>query len=313
MGVSLRQLEYFVTVAEAGSITRAAELLHVTPTAVSLQIRLLEDLVGAPLLTRHSRGIVATDAGSQLLPQASQILDMIEKMENSFQRMGTTAREIRLGAPPAFSRLIGVEVIEGAEKWLGTPHLSLIEGWTRELELRLERGELDCLIGWELPRHPEVHVTALLEDQFYYVCAPELSSGTPTISLAEVLRSPLVFYGKNSVSWRVAQDAAQSAGIPIMSERQVESIEVWRSLLCRGLGTSIVPIGSIRDEYLHGEVVIQKIAGYSATRMVEVAVRLEHKNEPWALAISDFLRKLVLEAQKTLPITEATLQPEPEA
>lgn len=305
MGVSLRQLEYFVTVAEAGSITRAAELLHVTPTAVSLQIRLLEDLVGTPLLSRHSRGITPTEVGAQLLPQASQILDMIANLESSFLRRHATAREIRLGAPPAFSRLIGVEVIEGAEKWLGTPNLNLIEGWTHELELRLERGELDCLIGWELPRHPEVHVTQLLEDEFYFVCAPELSNGAPTISLQDVLDSPLVFYGKNSVSWRVAQHAAQTSGIRMRSERQVESIEVWRTMLCRGLGTSIVSIGSITEEYLHGKVVIQKISGYAATRMVEVAVRVEHKNEPWAVAMADFLRNLVLQAQKTLPIAES--------
>jgi len=308
MGISIKQLEYFTAVTGAGSITRAAELLHVTPTAISLQIRLLEDLVGTPLLTRHSRGIVPTPVGKDLLPLASQILDLVATMEKTFIRKDPAVREIRLGAPPAFSRLIGVEALEGAATWLGTPNLRLVEGWTHELEQRLERSELDCMIGWNLPRHPEVHVTPLLEDEFYFVCAPEISSGAPTITVKEVLASPLVFYGQNSASWRVAQQAARSSGLKLDSERHVESIAVWRSLLCRGLGTSIVSMGSIRDEYLRGELVMQKIIGYTDTRMVEVAVRIEHKAEPWALAISDFLKNLMLEAHLTLPVAEPALQ-----
>jgi len=304
MGISIKQLEYFVAVTEAGSITRAAEQLHVTPTAISLQIRLFEDLVGSPLLKRHSRGIVPTPIGDDLLVQASQILAMVAKLERAFLRSETMAQEIRLGAPPAFTRLIGVEAIEGAATWLGTPNLTLVEGWTHELELRLQRHELDCMIGWELPRHPEVHITPLLEDYFYFVCAPTISSGAPTITLKEVLASPLVFYGKNSASWRVAQKAAQSAGLKMDSDRHVESIAVWRSLLCRGLGTSIVSTGSIRDEYMRGELVIQKIIGYTDTRMVEVAVRIEHKAEPWAFAISDFLKNLMLQAQSAIPVAE---------
>jgi len=305
MGITLRQLEYFVAVVDAGSITRAAELLHVTPTAVSLQIRLLEDLVGISLLTRHSRGIVPTKAGVDLLTQAAQILDMVLNMEKAFMQTEPEGRIIRLGAPPAFSRLIGIEAIQGAAKWLGTPNLHLVEGWTHELERRLARQELDCLIGWDLPRSPEIYITPLIEDRFIFACAPSLAGDTAAISLNEALASPLVFYGENSVSWRISQEAARFAGVKLASERHVESIAVWRNLLCRGLGTAIVSTRAIAEECARGELTVRKISGYSAKRMIEVAVHVEDRAEPWALAISDFLKDLVLAAQPRISSKEA--------
>lgn len=307
MGISFRQLEYFVTVAEAGSITRAAELLRVTPTAISLQIRALEDLVGAPLFSRHSRGIIPTAEGEGLFTEAKHILAMIDKLERSFTHRDRQARQICLGTPPAFSRLIGLEAIEGATAQLGI-NLSVVEGWTQELEQRLERRKLDCLIGWEIPRSPELHVTPLIEDEFVFVCAPEMANGGDRIALREALRSPLLFYGRNSVSWRVSQEAALFAGIELPQDRHVESITVWRSMLCRGLGTSIVSMGAIKDEYLRGEVVVQKIADYAATRMIEVAVRIEHRSEPWAIAIAGFLKSLVADAQSRFPAPQVRVE-----
>jgi DNA-binding transcriptional LysR family regulator len=64
--MNLRQLKYFVTVVEAGNMTRAAEQLHVAQTALGMQIRQMEEDLGVALLVRHSRGVEPTKAGSLL-------------------------------------------------------------------------------------------------------------------------------------------------------------------------------------------------------------------------------------------------------
>jgi hypothetical protein len=64
--MNLRQLKYFVSVVEAGNMTRAAEQLHVAQTALGMQIRQIEEDLGVALLVRHSRGVEPTEAGSFL-------------------------------------------------------------------------------------------------------------------------------------------------------------------------------------------------------------------------------------------------------
>src|SRR5690606_8208776 len=100
---------------------------------------------------------------------------------------------------------------------------------------------------------------------------------TTPISLDEALASPLVFYGKNSVSWRISQEAARIAGVKLEIERHVESVDVWRNLLCRGLGTCIVSVGSILDECMRGQLAVREISGLPVNRTIEVAVHAGHR------------------------------------
>ena len=76
--MNLRQLRYFVSVVEAGNMTRAADRLHVAQTALGMQIRQLEEGLGVALLVRHSRGVEPTKAGSLLHARAMTILKSVE-------------------------------------------------------------------------------------------------------------------------------------------------------------------------------------------------------------------------------------------
>ena len=77
--MNLRQLKYFVSVVEAGNMTRAAEQLHVAQTALGMQIRQIEEDLGVALLTRHSRGVEPTKAGSILYARALTVLKPVEE------------------------------------------------------------------------------------------------------------------------------------------------------------------------------------------------------------------------------------------
>src|SRR5215212_5553164 len=82
----LRQLRYFVAVVEAGSMTRAAERLHIAQQSLSQQIRVLETQLGAPLLTRSSRGVTPTTVGEVLLREARVVLAQAERAADAVQR-----------------------------------------------------------------------------------------------------------------------------------------------------------------------------------------------------------------------------------
>ena len=293
MKITFRQLECFVAAVTAGSLTGAAGALHVTPTALSLQIKQLEVLLNSSLMKRHSRGVVPTAAGEELHKQALTILDLVTAVEASAIRTATPPLIVRLGAPPPIIRLIGVDAIKEAALHLGTTELQLFGGWTRDLERRLLLGELDCVVGYEIASNPELDIVPLLMNRFNFAAAPSIAGGYGPISLAEALATPLVYYGKDSVGWRVTQAAAQAAGLDLLSERYVGSIDVWRGMLCRGLGTTITTIGAIADEHARGEIAVREIADHRILRMISLAIRTELRHRPWAKAMPRFIKQLM--------------------
>ena len=292
--LTLRQLQYLVAVVKAGSIAKAADHLHVTPTALSLQIKEIEDHFAVTLLTRHSRGVAATRLGEELCARATSILELVEEAERALAPSMQT-RQLRLGTPPSIARLIGVDAMLGLDDWLGGVSVQVAEGWTIELEERLVRGELDIVVGYELQASEQVVVTDIVDDVFVFAAAPGLAGGEGPVSLAEVLRSDLVFYGEQSVSYRGARSAASAARLPMPAERQVNSINVWRSLLTRGLGTAIASVAAIDEEHRHGDLAIREIAGNPISSRIGVAVRAEMAGSAWATALTGFVSRLVVD------------------
>lgn len=294
MYLTFRQLKYFVEVVDAGSITRAAERLHVTSTALSLQVKELEDQFRVNLLRRHSRGIEMTTSGADLYDRALKILELVDDASHALSG-DAPIPTLRLGAPPSIARLIGVEAMFGAGSWLGGVSVDVTEGWTIDLESRLRSGELDAVVGYELQASEDVQVTDIAEDIFVFIASPSLAGGEGPISMREVFASELVFYGEQSVSFRGARSAAAAAGLELASQRHVNSINVWRSMLTRGLATTIGSVAAVDDEYRHGEVVVREIEGNPIRSKIGIAVRASLAGQTRVQAFAEFVRRLVVE------------------
>ncbi|WP_170118974.1 LysR family transcriptional regulator [Roseicyclus mahoneyensis] len=276
MHLSLRQLSYLVAVIDAGSLTRAADSLNVTPTSLSLQMKHLEEMVGARLLLRHSRGVSATEAGSIVCDHARDILSRVSELEHFILGGGIAApRALRVGAVPAVTRMLGIEVIAAAAQTLKGTTLHLSEGWSGDLLEKLAAGALDFVIAYDLDPYDDIEVVTFFEDEFVFICHPDRHPGPAEIDLADALTSDLVFYGQSSVSWRAVTEVAAQRNLPVHGDREVQSIDVWRGLLCRGLGTSVGPFGSVRDEVLRGELSVKRLSGSPIMRPVTMAARHE--------------------------------------
>ena len=141
-------LRSFVAIAETGGVTRAASRLNLTQSAVSMQLKRLEDFVGQPLLERSRKGMTTTAHGEQLLDYARRILALNDE---AWSRMTGEAFEgdLVLGAPHDVVYPHVPEILRRFARAFPRVRVSLMSSYTRQLKDKFARGELDVIITTE--------------------------------------------------------------------------------------------------------------------------------------------------------------------
>ena len=145
--MDLKQLEYFVRVAELGSFTKAAQALDVAQPALSRQVRLLEVELRQNLLLRNGRGANPTEAGTLLLAHARGILHQVERAREELGRVrGALAGRVAIGLPPSLSRVLAVPLMRAFRQQLPQVSASISEGLSVNMQEWLTNGRLDIAV-----------------------------------------------------------------------------------------------------------------------------------------------------------------------
>jgi DNA-binding transcriptional LysR family regulator len=252
MAITLRQLEYFVTVVDEGSFTRAAQLLHVTQPGLSHQIQALERELGGPLLERLPRRVRLTPAGRTALPHARASLAHAERTSSTARRAsGVETGELHIGT--LFSLSVGV--MPGALRvWRRQyPELQahLVEfRHTDDLLATMEAGGADVAVGptppaWDGP------VREIGVEEFVIVASADtnLPSDPPRVRMADLADHDWVHFTAPSGLAGILDQACQSAGFaPRVSVRTEQSTSAL-NLVAAGLGIGLVPANVIPPHF----------------------------------------------------------------
>lgn len=257
--INLRQLRYFVKLVEVGNMTRAADQLRVAQPALGLQIRQIEDDLGVPLLVRHSRGVLPTEAGRLLYDRAVAILAQLAEARSEVVALGRGSREtVTLGLSPSLMLLIGSDLLLNARRDIPGVFLSLVEELSFVLFEALERCEIDVALGYEAPDRPSLRCEALFEEELVLVAPPGMDAPDP-ISLSEALDSDLVMAGERDSVRQLIQAAADAQGIEVRVAYEARSVPAMKNLVRRSVAASIMPYGSAIEELRAGLVVTRRI------------------------------------------------------
>ena len=142
--MELRVLRYFLAVAREGSVTGAANFLHVTQPTLSRQIKDLEEELGTKLFVRHSHSVSLTPDGMRLRKRAEEVVDMIEKTEAEFAvKEESVEGDVHIGAGETRVMRHVAEVIHGLRKDYPNIHIHLYSGNLEDVAERLDKGLLD--------------------------------------------------------------------------------------------------------------------------------------------------------------------------
>lgn len=142
--MEVRVLRYFLAVAREGSVTGAANFLHVTQPTLSRQIKDLEEELGTKLFVRHSHSVTLTPDGMRLRKRAEEVVDMIEKTEAEFStREETIGGDIHIGGGETRVMRHLAEIIHGIREVYPDIHIHLYSGNSEDVTERLDKGLLD--------------------------------------------------------------------------------------------------------------------------------------------------------------------------
>lgn len=243
--MDLKQLEYFVRVAELGSFTRAAQALDVAQPALSRQVRLLEVELRQNLLLRNGRGAMPTEAGKLLLEHARGILHQVDRAREELGRVGgALAGRVAIGLPPSLSRVLAVPLTRAMRKRLPEASVSISEGLSIQMQEWLVTGRLDIAVLYNAPSAAEIETWPLYDEELVLVQArPAGLSEDPSpepIDLKDIAALPLVIPSRpNAIRMHVESEMAH-IGVRPKVALEIDGVAAILDLVADGAGAALL-------------------------------------------------------------------------
>lgn len=247
--MDIKQLRTFLHVAETGSLSTTAKRLNLSQPALSRQIRMMEEEAGIPLFARTGRGVVLSEAGERLLPRARRITEEMERLKVDMTTFaGTLSGHVRLGLPPSIGQIIGARVVERFSVTYPHVHLKVTQLLSGGLQEALLQGRMDLGVVFAGNISPTLHIEPLWEEQLYFITQPhEKWVGKRSIAFEESLKHDLILPGVRHGLRDVLEREAVKQSLKIDVLVEVESLNLQKALVCRGLGSTILSYESCRD------------------------------------------------------------------
>lgn len=256
MAFTLRQLQYFVAVAAEGAVSRAAQNLSISQSAVTEAIKDLEADLGMALFERHPRGLSVTHAGHQFLRHATKILADVSDARRTFRGGRTeTAGSLHLGVTSLVAGYVLSDLLARFRRAYPAVQVSAIEDNGDYLEHLLVGGELDVAVMVISNLRDRMALqTEILEVSPYRLWLPlgHRLAASESISMADIAAEPLIMLTVDEIEENTGKLLSALAARPHVAFR-TRSVEAVRSLVATGAGVALLPDLVYRPWSLEGD------------------------------------------------------------
>ncbi|GJD40850.1 LysR family transcriptional regulator [Methylobacterium bullatum] len=298
--MDLRQLRYFVQIAESGNVSRAAEVLSVAQPSLSQQIRNLEDELGVELFFRHARGVTPTEQGLTFYEHARRILHEVERAKDTVRSQATSpSGRISIGLPTSACRGLSLPLYEEIAKALPNITLHIVEAMSGTLDEWIQAGRLDVALLYDHKAFEHVAWTEMMiEDLMLIMPSRHPIACQDHISFQDVFRLPLplVLPGRpNILRVVIEQLAARHEVTPTAID--CESLPAIAELVRSKKYAAIMPHFALSAEIARGEMVAIPIVDPTPSWRLSVVVSQRTLNvrgsEGVAKVLASVIAKLV--------------------
>ncbi|KPF53328.1 transcriptional regulator [beta proteobacterium AAP51] len=268
MNVTFRQLRVFVEVAKQGSVTRAAEALHLTPPAVSMQLKEVETQVGLQLFDRSGRTIMLSTAGEYFVVHAKRLLAALKEADDAMARLKRVERGLlTIGMVSTAKYFVPHLLARFHQEHPGVDMRLRVVGNREQLVALMASGEVDLCIMGRPPREIATRAEAFAPHPLVFVAPP----GHP---LLQQPQSPVAALGPHGFIAREQGSGTRAAMASFFAEHrfaphiamEMSSNETIKQAVIAGLGLSFLSLHTVGLELRNGLLKVLDIAGTPVMR-----------------------------------------------
>lgn len=239
--MDLKQLEYFLRVAELGSFTQASHALNVAQPALSRQIRMLEVELRQNLLNRNGRGVTTTEAGKLLLEHCRGILHQVDRAKEDMGRVqGALAGRVALGIAPSASKMMTVQLTRQFRKQLPNATLSISEGLSLVMQEWLLAGRLDIALLYNPSPSPGLDLSPLTNELLYLIGPRGPHPSDQPMALRTLANIPLVIPNRPNTIRMLLESQMALIGCKPNIRLEIDGVPAILDLVADGAGYGVL-------------------------------------------------------------------------
>lgn len=239
--MDLKQLGYFVRVAELGSFTRASIALDIAQPALSRQVRMLEVELRQNLLVRNGRGVTLTEAGKVLLEHSRGVLHQIERLREELSRVrGALSGRVVVGMPPSLSKVLTVPVTRAFRARMPDAALSITESLSVTMQESLASGRLDIALLYNAQPSPDIDLMPLLHETLFLVQRRNDGGGDAPVALKDLPHFPLVIPSRPNAIRMLVETELGNLGLHPNIALEIDGVAAILDLVADGAGYAVL-------------------------------------------------------------------------
>ncbi len=299
--MDVRQLRYFVAIAEEGSLSAAAQRLNVAQPALSQHVIALEGRLEVKLLERSPRGVTLTQPGEVLLAHARSILAALDDARAAVRQAGTEPLgEVAFGLPSSIAHVLSVPLAETVRLELPKVRLRVIDAMSGFIQTWLENLSVDLGMLYDLGAVRHLAHRQLMTEELHFFPAPDAwpfatPPGTP-VRLADLARVELVLPSRHHGLRTMIERIARAHGITLAVTTEMDALGQIRTLVARGSGCTILAPAAAIDAVERGELAMAPIV---EPRLIRPVYLVRNPAKPLTRASAE-LERITLEVVRDL-------------
>lgn len=290
MNYTLHQLQIFLQVAQAGSITKAAEQLHLTQPAVSIQLKKFQEQFDIPLTEVVSRRLYVTDFGKEIAEAAEKIINEAQAITfRSKAHQGLLTGKLRITIVSTAKYVMPYFLNNFIKRH---PGVTLKMDVTNKAKVirSLEANEVDFSLVSILPTHLNIDAVPLMKNQLFLVGNNERHFPKKRYGYELFKDLPLVYREPGSGTRATMEEYIRQHNLPVLRKLELTSNEAVKQAVLAGLGFSIMPLIGLRDQLITGTIQVIPVKGLPVTTTWNLIWNKQKNFSPVASAFLEYIK-----------------------
>lgn len=262
--MDVKQLRYFIAIAEEGSLSAAAQRLNIAQPSLSQHVLAIERKLGTALLERSQRGVSLTHPGKILLAHAREVTAAMDRAIEAVRQSGTEPQgDVTFGLPSSISMVLSVPLAETVRLELPKVRLRAIDAMSGYIQTWLEDQSIDLGMLYDISGVRHLAHNQLMTEKLHFFAAPDAwpfaSRAGSAVRLADLAPVELVLPSQHHGLRSMIDRIARSQGVPLNVATEMDALGQIKTMVARGSGCTILAPAAAIDFVERGELIMAPI------------------------------------------------------